>query len=281
MPCGTSGKFLYVSHPFPRLTCSSFSRKRTSWDDIFEREDPHDEEFDYPIAVRRDRDRNILDLGAEPKPYQYGLVGHVIPPPGSTSPSTGSHQPAAAFHPPSITTSMASSHSRNTSITPLLGAGSVPEKGPRPGGSIQVAAQSAQRQPSASATSQSSLGPRSLSLVSTTSSAPLIDGSVPLSLGSRIDEFGSLDALNRTGSPVSVVDRRVLQIIGDPPQSPVPSVAPSSAHPNPSAAPASARPSKGVRAPRAPTGVVQHTDAGQAPANLGGRSNEPPPYSRV
>lgn len=262
------------------MTCSSFSRKRTSWDDIFEREDAHDEEFDYPIAVRRDRDRDILDLGAEPKPYQYGLVGHVTPPPGSALSSISSHQPAA-FHRPSITTSMASSHSRNTSITPLLGAGSVPEKGPRPGGSIQVAAQSAQRQPSASATSQSSLGPRSLSVVSTTSSGPLIDGSVPPSLGSRIDEFGSLDALNRTGSPVPVVDRRVLQIIGDPPQSPVPSEAPSSARPSPSTAPASARPSKGVRAPHAPAGVVQHTDAGQAPANLGGRSNEPPPYSRV
>ncbi|OAX41562.1 hypothetical protein K503DRAFT_854571 [Rhizopogon vinicolor AM-OR11-026] len=248
-----------------------FCRKRTSWDDIFDREDPNDEEFDHPIAVRQERDRNRLDLGAEPKPYQYGLVGHVTPPPGSGS-SSSTHQPPA-FHRPSFTTSMASGHSRNTSITPLLGAGSAPEKAPRPSttGSVQAAAQLTQRQPSA--TSHSSTVPRTLSLASTSSSAPLIDGSVSPSLSSRVEELGSLDALNRTGSPVPVIDRRVLQIINDPPQSPPQS-------PVPSVAPASPRRTKGP-APRQPTGVVQHRDAGQAPSNLRGTTpSEPPPYSR-
>jgi hypothetical protein len=251
---------------FPGFICSSFSRKRTSWDDIFERDDPHDEALDYPIAVRRGRDRNELDLGTEPKPYQYGLVGHVTPPPGSDSPG----QPAA-FHRPSFTTSMASSHSRNTSITPLLGAGSLPENATRPSkaGFMHAAAQPL------SATSQSSTGPRSVSLVSTSSSAPFIDGSVAPSLSSRVDEFGSMDQLNRTGSPVPVDDRRVLQIINDAPLSPVASIAPAS--PTPTSTPA--RPRKGGPAPRPSTGVVQHRDAGQVSASSGG--NEPPPYSRV
>ncbi|KAG1723701.1 hypothetical protein EDB19DRAFT_1915971 [Suillus lakei] len=69
-----------------------FCRRRRSWDDIFDREALGDEEFDIPIAVGRDRDRNKLDLGAEPKPYQYGLVGHVTPPPGSGSPPSTPRQ---------------------------------------------------------------------------------------------------------------------------------------------------------------------------------------------
>lgn len=139
---------------------------------MFERDDPRDEEFESPIAVRRERDRNRLDLGTEPKPYQYGLVGHITPPPGS-APST--HE-SGAFHHPSFTT--ASTHSRNTSITPLLGATSAPGRATRPStaGSMHAAAQLTQRQPSASATSQSSTDPRTFSMVSNSSSAPLIDG---------------------------------------------------------------------------------------------------------
>ncbi|KAG0701758.1 hypothetical protein DFH29DRAFT_543634 [Suillus ampliporus] len=231
-------------------------RKRRSWDDIFEREALRDEESDSPIAVRRERDRNRLDLGAEPKPYQYGLVGHIKAPPGSGSLS-----------------GTEGDHSRNTSISPLLGTGAAPEKASRPSatGSLQaVQTPAAQRQSAAS--QSSSMGPRSLSMVSTSSSAPLIDASASLASSSRVDELGQFDPLNRTGSPTPVIDRRVLQIINDDPQSPKSDVVPSAV--------ASAR-LPGKSAPkRRRSSVVVHTDAGQVSANLGGTSNEPPPYSR-
>ncbi|KAG2146224.1 hypothetical protein DEU56DRAFT_909904 [Suillus clintonianus] len=252
-------------------------RRRRSWDDIFEREALGDEEFDAPIAVRRDRDRNRLDLGAEPKPYQYGLVGRVTPPPGSGSPPSTPRQ----SH-PSFSASVASTHSRNTSITPLLGTSSAPGNASKSStsGSTQGVQTLALRHLSATSqsTSQSSMGPRSLSVVSTgSSSTPLLDGSGSSSLSSsnRVDELGSFDPLNRTGSPAPVIDRRVLQIINDVPQSPQPSAAPAPS----SSAPAQLPGKKAARRRRS-NSVVVHTDAGLVSPNVGGTSNEPPPYSR-
>jgi len=265
---------------------TSFSRRRRSWDDIFDRE-ALDEEFDSPVALRRERDRSMLDLGAEPKPYQYGLVGHVTPPPGSGSPPRAHHT--------SLSTSVASTHSRNTSVTPLLGTSFAPGNASKTSisGSMQAQTAVSQRHLSATSqsTSQSSTGPRSLSVVSTSSATPLLDGSGVSSFSSsnRVDELGVFDPLNRTGSPAPVIDRRVLQIINDDPQSPKPSASPAPAPapapvpasvPGPSSAPA--RP-PGKRAPRRrrSNGVVVHTDAGSVSPNVGGTtSNEPPPYSR-
>ncbi|KAG1827524.1 uncharacterized protein BJ212DRAFT_1474673 [Suillus subaureus] len=269
-----------------------FCRRRRSWDDIFDREAIEDEEFDSPVAVRRSRDRTMLDLGAEPKPYQYGLVGHVTPPPGSgSSPSS---------HHPSFSASVASTHSRNTSVTPLLGISSAPGNTSKVSisGSTQAAqTAAAQRHLSATSqsTSQSSVGLRSLSVVSTSSATPLLggSGSSSLSSGNRVDELGAFDPLNRTGSPAPVIDRRVLQIINDGPQSPksiaspapAPTLAPVLAPtlvPAPASSSAPARP-PGKRAPRRrrSNGVVVHTDAGSVSPNTGGTTpNEPPPYSR-
>lgn len=262
-------------------------RRRRSWDDIFDREAIEDEEFDTPVAVRRDRDRSMLDLGAEPKPYQYGLVGHVTPPPGSSSPPSSHH--------PSFSASVTSTHSRNTSVTPLLGISSAPGNASKASisGSMQAAqTAAAQRHLSATSqsTSQSSTGPRSLSVVSTGSATPLLGGSGSSSLSSsnRVDELGAFDPLNRTGSPAPVIDRRVLQIINDDPQSPKSSASPGPA-PTPIPAlvptPAPSAPARppGKRAPRRrrSNGVVVHTDAGLVSPNTGGTtSNEPPPYSR-
>ncbi|KAG1858064.1 hypothetical protein DFJ58DRAFT_744972 [Suillus subalutaceus] len=203
-------------------------RRRRSWDDIFDREAVEDEEFDSPIAVRRNHDRSMLDLGAEPKPYQYGLVGHVTPPPGSGSPPSSHH--------PSFSASLASTHSRNTSVTPLLGISSAPGNASKASisGSMQAAqTATAQRHLSATSqsTSQSSTGPRSLSVVSSSSAMPLLgrSGSSSLSPSNRVDELGAFDPLNRTGSPSPVIDRRVLQIINDDPQSPKSSTTPAPA----------------------------------------------------
>lgn len=263
-------------------------RRRRSWDDIFEREALGDGEFDPPIAVRRDRDRTRLDLGAEPKPYQYGLVGRVTPPPGSGSPPSTPRQ----SH-PSFSASVVSTHSRNTSVTPLLGMSSAPGNASKASisGSMQAAQNAAaQRHLSATSqsTSQSSVAPRSLSVVSTSSATPLLggSGSSSLSLSNRADELGAFDPLNRTGNPAPVIDRRVLQIINDNPQLPKPSASPALVPvPVPIPTPSSSTPTRppGKRAPRRrrSNSVVVHTDAGLVSPNLGGTtSNEPPPYSR-
>ncbi|KIK37932.1 hypothetical protein CY34DRAFT_25830 [Suillus luteus UH-Slu-Lm8-n1] len=263
-------------------------RRRRSWDDIFEREALGDSEFDSPVAVRRDRDRARLDLGAEPKPYQYGLVGRVTPPPGSGSPPSTPRQ----SH-PSFSASVASTHSRNTSVTPLLGMSSAPGNASKASisGSMQASQNAAaQRHLSATSqsTSQSSVAPRSLSVVSTSSATPLLggSGSSSQSLGNRVDELGAFDPLNRTGNPAPVIDRRVLQIINDNPQLPKPSASPTLVPvPVPIPTPSSSTPARppGKRAPRRrrANSVVVHTDAGLVSPDLSGTtSNEPPPYSR-
>lgn len=268
-----------------------FCRRRRSWDDIFEQEALGDDEFDSPIALRRDRNRNKLDLSAEPKPYQYGLVGHVTPPPGS-----GSLSSAHQSHNPSFSNSVASTHSRNTSVTPLLGISSAPgnaSKASISGSMHATQTAAAQRHLSATSqsTSQSSMGPRSASVVSTSNSAtPLLDvsGSSSASSSNRVDELGAFDPLNRTGSPAPVIDRRVLQVISDDPQSskpsassaPVPVPVPTPTPASSSSAPA--RPPR-KRAPKAKrsNSVVVHTDAGLVSPSTGGTTaNEPPPYSR-
>ncbi|KAG2065805.1 hypothetical protein BDR04DRAFT_1172443 [Suillus decipiens] len=269
-----------------------FCRRRRSWDDIFEQEALGDDEFDSPIALRRDRNRNKLDLSAEPKPYQYGLVGHVTPPPGS-----GSLSSVRQSHNPSFSNSVASTHSRNTSVTPLLGISSAPgnaSKASISGSMHATQSAAAQRHLSATSqsTSQSSMGPRSASVVSTSNSAtPLLDVSGPSlpSSSNRVDELGAFDPLNRTGSPAPVIDRRVLQVISDDPQPSKPSASPAPASvpvpvptPTPASSSAPARPPR-KRAPKAKqsNSVVVHTDAGLVSPNTGSTTaNEPPPYSR-
>ncbi|KAG6864989.1 hypothetical protein C0991_005811 [Blastosporella zonata] len=84
-------------------------RRRKRWDDIFEKE-----EDDFITAGARGGKRPgrfSLDVDPEPKPYQYGLVGHALPPTGSSPPTS-----------PPIRPSVGSSninHARNTSLTPL------------------------------------------------------------------------------------------------------------------------------------------------------------------
>jgi hypothetical protein len=69
------------------------SKRRNSWDDIFEREDDGMET--NHVRNMRDRGRRLdlgyeVDQNFEPKPYQYGLVGTQAPmvsPPNSPPPA--------------------------------------------------------------------------------------------------------------------------------------------------------------------------------------------------
>jgi len=223
-------------------------RRRYSWDDIFEKEDYRDNhDVAAPIPIRRQRDHSKLDLSAEPKPYQYGLVGHVVPPAESGSP------PGSPRSFP---------HSRNTSLSavPLL-EGSSLGRVSRP--TTAETMQFGQIQ-GETAHGHSSANTR-FSNYSISSSAPLIDVQLnthAASNGSRSGHgggAGSLDGLDRLISPMH--ERRVLQVINDgPPSSPV------TPQPNASKTPA----------PSGSSGdVIIHTDGGR----VVGSSSEPPPYS--
>lgn len=92
---------------------SACSRRRRSWDDIFEKEQFH-EEMDHPppIPVRPLRDYGMFDMNAA----SYGPVAHGSPP--------GSPRPSVSLHHPSDL------HSRNVSLSavPLMS----PASGSRP-----------------------------------------------------------------------------------------------------------------------------------------------------
>ncbi|KAF9227575.1 hypothetical protein BS17DRAFT_773971 [Gyrodon lividus] len=239
-------------------------RRRRSWDDIFEKEDLQDDDpWASPIPVRRERDRSKLNLSAEPKPYQYGLVGHVVPPAASGSPPSSPSLSGNRMSLPSV-------HSRHTSFSaaPLLQATPGGSSRPSTAGSVQTV----QTRPThrvLSAISSTEMGPRSLSMFShsTSSTAPLIDTRSRASLNtwsSNTDEFSTFDPLNRTGSPTLTTERRILQITNDGPRSPMDTIAP-------------VAPSKVASLP----GVIVHTDAGRvSESSQAALSTEPPAYSR-
>jgi len=245
-------------------------RRRRSWDDIFEKEEIQEEDDPWatPIAVRRDRDRGRLDLNAEPKPYQYGLVGHIAAPAASGSPPSSPR--LSGYDRMSLPTI----HSRNTSLSavPLLQATSGRSSRPSTAGSVQTVPTQPIHRPLGSASS-ATMGPRSLSVLSqsTSSTAPLID---TRSRGSLIapslnaDELDAFDPRNHIGSPAPTSERRILQITNNGPQSPADTIAP-------------VAPLRVTSSPGAPGGVIVHKDGGRVPeSSQAALSTEPPPYSR-
>lgn len=96
------------------LTHCPHRKRRRRWDDIFDKDD--DDIVIPPTGSRRknNNSRFSLDVDAEPKPYQYGLVGHATAP-GPVSP------PNSPPLLPSIPTSSDTSrHGRHrSSLTPL------------------------------------------------------------------------------------------------------------------------------------------------------------------
>ncbi|KIL00073.1 hypothetical protein PAXRUDRAFT_360206 [Paxillus rubicundulus Ve08.2h10] len=185
-------------------------RRRRSWDDIFEKEDVQDDDpWATPIAVHRERDRARLDLSAEPKPYQYGLVGHIAAPAASGSPPSSPR--LSGYDRMSLPTV----HSRHTSfsVVPLLQGSSGRSSRPSTAGS----AHTVPTQPTHRVLGSATMGPRSLSVLSqsTSSTAPLID---TRSRGSLIapslnaEELEVFHPLNRTGTPAVASERRVWQI---------------------------------------------------------------------
>ncbi|KAF5386618.1 hypothetical protein D9615_001542 [Tricholomella constricta] len=83
-------------------------KRRRRWDDIFEKDD------DEIIATgARRAGRFSLDVDVEPKPYQYGLVGHAVAPSAVSPPNSPPMRPSI---PPGSTDIH---HTRASSLTPL------------------------------------------------------------------------------------------------------------------------------------------------------------------
>lgn len=239
------------------------SRKRRSWDDILEKEElQNDDAWAPALATRSSRDSRRLDSSAEPKPYQYGLVGHVIPPGAAGEPLRTSQYGSVSEY--------SGVHSRQTSLsaTPLL---QGTHKGSRPSTAGSILTVQTQPGPRVlSPVGSTETEPRPLSMASYSNSArPLLDGQLtPALLGAwtpNTDDLAVLEPLNHSGSPVSSVERRVLQIVNDGPPAPTCPVAP------------------GARrtSSRLSSSVVMHTDGGRVPeGSLTGLHADPPPYSR-
>ncbi|KAL4067847.1 hypothetical protein J3A83DRAFT_4374195 [Scleroderma citrinum] len=234
-------------------------RRRYSWDDIFEKDECRDN-YDptAPVPVRRQRNHSKLDLSAEPKPYQYGLVGHVVPPAGSGSPPGSPRTLETLSH-----ASAAGRHSRNTSISAMPLLQGTPGHASRPSTADtmqfgQIRGEAVHGHASANTR---------VSNYSVSSSAPLIDvqsNTHSTSSGSRSghgDGHGSSDGLNRSASLVQVSERRVLQVINDD----LPS-SPTTPRPN----------TPKAHAPSGSGNVILHTDGGRVAE---GPSSEPPAYS--
>ncbi|RDB22179.1 hypothetical protein Hypma_010639 [Hypsizygus marmoreus] len=67
-------------------------RRRRRWDDIFDKED---EDIGGVAASARRHNRFSLDVDPEPKPYQYGLVGHATAPHSASPPHSPPLLPTA------------------------------------------------------------------------------------------------------------------------------------------------------------------------------------------
>ncbi|KAG9318751.1 hypothetical protein JVU11DRAFT_850 [Chiua virens] len=215
-----------------------------------------------PITFPHVENATLSSLSSvEPRPYQYGLVGHVIPPAAAGETLRSSHYGSVSEH--------SGTHSRNTSYsaTPLLQGTRTKSSRPSTAGSILTG----QTQPGSrvlSGASDIETQPRSLSVIST-SNITVPDGqSTPTLLNNwtpNTDDLGGLEPLHRTGSPAPAAERRILQIVNDSPPSPTDTVA-------------GARRTSG--GPSSPS-VIMHTDGGRVPeGTLVGLDENPPAYSR-
>lgn len=178
------------------------SRRRRSWDDIFEKDDG---------AINSDHHRRFsLDMeeNVEPKPYQYGIVGQVTPP--AVSP------PQSPSLPPTLRRSSMTPLTLNLPNTPSapghsVGSSAPPSSRPSTAGSMQPL----QSRPSASQSHShnSSLNSPAFSVGQWNANS----AAIPLEDLHRPAE----DFLARSGSPTSLQEQRRLQIV-NPPLSPSP-----------------------------------------------------------
>lgn len=233
---------------FEYLLTISHSRRRRSWDDIFEKEDLQNGDAWEP-PVHRERNSRRLGSSAEPRPYQYGLVGHVIPPAAAGESVRSSHYSSVSEH--------SGTHSRHTSFsaTPLLQATRT-SRPSTPGSILTVQTHPGPRvlSPVGSAETE----PRSLSMISySNSTRPLVHSqSTPQLLSTwtpNTDDLAVQEPLDRSGSPVPSPERRILQIANDCPPSPTDTVLPGRT---------------------SLSDVIVHTDGGRVP------ECDPPAYSR-
>jgi len=225
-------------------------RRRRRWDDIFEK-DENDDVWASSTTQRRPRGRG-LDSSAEPRPYQYGLVGRAVPPAAAGETLKLSRYGSASER--------SGAHSRQTSLsaTPLLQG----SRSSRPSTSASIHTQLGPRVRSTAGSIEAE--PRSLSMVSYSSNTGALldrEQSMPALLDNwtpNTDDLTAHDPLNRAGSPVPSAEQRILQIVNDGP-SPTDTVAGGARH--------------GRTTSEAD--IIMHTDGGPV-AEL----DVPPAYSR-
>ncbi|KAJ7286425.1 hypothetical protein C8J57DRAFT_663672 [Mycena rebaudengoi] len=93
-------------------------KRRRRWDDIF------DDGPDITMAAGKKRFSLDTDVQVEPKPYQYGLIGH------SVSPTSGGITSPPRSPPPQDRSPQSSLHARQNTLTPLQLPSSASSPGP-------------------------------------------------------------------------------------------------------------------------------------------------------
>lgn len=255
-----------------------FIRKRQRWDDIFDNDD-------VPVvAASANRKEKLVDSG--PRPYHYGIVGHTKTPSLTSPPSS----PPPSSAPTLLDSGIDRSHYRNSSTTPLL----IPAMGGMthgPGASVSP------RPPSQGSAlgygSQFDANPRiqgqgwdpSGLYNAPSQPRPLLPGPPTMgAVGPMAAMIGRSDGGNRTGSPVSFQEQRILQVANTDlhPQSPQsPEISSSLSGGRLSVDPQ--RDGKGRIAPKGEKAPIVHLDGGRYQEGVAGSSSAaapgPPAYS--
>ncbi|EGN95760.1 hypothetical protein SERLA73DRAFT_186975 [Serpula lacrymans var. lacrymans S7.3] len=198
-------------------------RRRKTWDDIFEKEAM---EMPPPRTARKDWNRP--DSVAEPKPYQYGLVGHITPP--GASPPSSPHPSTSLSHPSYSSSGIHTRQPSALSLAPLLGPTSSVSPGPslsRPStaGSMQTIQMQSMSSGQRRSTRVDEFGARPLSNATSFGSTTDRPSPTPLTLTNWNPNTDDLIDVTSThsGSPTGSPQRRILQLV-NPPLSPTTSI---------------------------------------------------------
>lgn len=236
-------------------------RRRYNFDDLFD--DGPEDTVAYP--VRRNKSRN-LDLAseAEPKPYQYGLVGRSTPPLSAHDHAEPNTAPLANSPPlaPRTNNTSPTGHGRNGSLAPLMMPGTALSPGPsQPQTASSRPSTSGSMQPLIQASKQHAHPPHTPGVDSALSDwNPNTDG---LGIGSDLGH-----GLGTEGTAVSAQEHRRRLQVANPEQRPM-----SPASTMSGAGPESPRGEKATYRPRRESAnVVVHKDGGRVV-----RSPEPGP----
>ncbi|KAF9469443.1 hypothetical protein BDZ94DRAFT_1244474 [Collybia nuda] len=211
-------------------------KRRRRWDDIFEKED---DDIAPPVGPARRHGRFSLDVDVEPKPYQYGLVGHATAP-GPVSPP---NSPPLLASIPVGSESQNSHHNRHrSSLTPLnlpttvsspgLSATTISSR-PSTGGSTHplrppsqqgyFSGQPTQPQPRPVDFGRAATSTTTHSHTQSTASytSPSIYSGATHAIGmSMVSNSEDHPYTNRSGSPMSMQEQRILQVTNAPALSP-------------------------------------------------------------